>query len=175
MKKLAFLFFAFCATTAFAQDSMFNVGANVGLPMGDIEDAFTLQVGVDAAYLFEVGEGFYAGGTLGYTHFLAEDAESESVTVGGVTIETDAAAGEDAGFIPVAASAMYMFGDSGFYGAADLGYAIAISPDEAEGGIMYLPKVGYNFGGFMLDLGYRGIEVDGGSFSSIQLGVRYGF
>ena len=61
MKKLllctAFAVFAFSNVNA----QNFNVGVNLGLPMGDIKDYSSLNIGVEANYLWQVSEGFDAG------------------------------------------------------------------------------------------------------------------
>lgn len=151
-----------------AQDGHFKVGAHVGLPLGDIKDAFSVNLGVDAAYLWNVADKFSAGVTTGYTTYLGK---TETIDLGGGTrfdIKTP-----DAGFIPVAGTAQYSLTDNLFVGA-DLGYAIYVGSGDADGGFLYQPKFGYQNEKIELYAGYKGISNDG-TFSSINLGFNYKF
>ena len=81
---------------------------------------------------------------------------------------------EAVGFIPVAATAQYSLTDNLFLGA-DLGYGIYTGKGESDGGVYYQPKFGYQNEKIELYAGYKGISVDGGSFSSLNLGFNYKF
>jgi|SRR5690606_3470372 len=137
----------------------FNLGVNVGLPLGDIKDAYTLNIGVEANYLWQVSEEFDAGVTAGYSHYLGD-------SIGGFDID-------DAGFLPIAAAGRFSVSED-FTIGADLGYAIGVSPSGNEGGFYYAPKVQYGVSEALdIVLAYKGVSVDGGSFSSINLGVEF--
>jgi hypothetical protein len=156
MKKIILTAAAvFAFSFANAQDGGFKLGAHVGLPMGDIKDFSSLNIGADVAYVWKVADSFDAGITTGYTTYLGKD-------------------GADAtGFIPVAATGQYAIADNLFLGA-DLGYAVyAGSEDGAKGGFLYQPKFGYKAEKMELYLGYKGISQDGGTFSSVNIGVNY--
>ena len=170
MKKIILTVAAvFVLSFANAQDGGFKVGINAGLPMGDIKDSYSLSVGLDIAYLKSFSDKFQAGLTTGYAHYLGK---SETVDLGfGLSTTVDF---EDGGFIPLAATAQYSVSDNIFLGG-DLGYAIGVSSSENKGGFLYQPKVGYQTEKFELYAGYKGISVDGGSFSSINLGFNYKF
>jgi hypothetical protein len=151
-----------------AQDGHFKVGAHVGLPLGDIKDAASVNLGVDAAYLWNVADKFTAGVTTGYTRYLAK-SQTYNFGMGEVELKAD-----DAGFIPVAGTAQYSISDNLFVGA-DLGYAIYVgSGDGADGGFLYQPKFGYQNEKIELYAGYKGISNEG-TFSSINLGFNYKF
>jgi hypothetical protein len=140
-----------------AQDGNFKLGAHVGLPVGDIEDFSSVNLGVDAAYVWNVADKFSAGVATGYTNFLGKDDY------------------DGVGFIPVAATAQYSLTDNLFLGT-DLGYAIYVGDiDGAEGGFLYQPKFGYQTEKVEVYAGYKGISVDGGTYSSINLGVNFKF
>lgn len=167
MKK-TILTVAFLATALFssAQDSKIKAGLNLGLPMGDIKDAYSFNVGINGSYLFPISDKFYVGGTVGYEHYNGKTIETN---IFGVPVKTEI---KSAGFIPVAASAEYMFNDK-FFGALDLGYAIGIAPSGIDSGFLYQPKIGYAIEKFDFLLGYKAIAVSGGAYSSINLGVAY--
>ena len=151
-----------------AQDGHFKVGAHVGLPLGDIKDASSVNLGVDAAYLWNVADKFTAGVTTGYTTYLAK-SHNYDYGMGSVEVK-----GDDVGFIPVAGTAQYSITDNLFVGA-DLGYAVYVgNGDEVDGGFLYQPKFGYQNEKIELYAGYKGISNDG-TFSSLNLGFNYKF
>lgn len=148
----------FAITSVSAQE--FNLGVNLGLPLGDIKDAYTLNIGVEANYLWQVSDQFDAGISAGYSHYLGD-------SVGGFDID-------DAGFLPIAAAGRLNLSED-FTIGLDLGYAIGISPSGNDGGFYYAPKLQYGVGeSFDIVLAYKGISVDGGTFSSLNLGVEFG-
>ena len=164
MKKL-FLFAAiavFGFTSVNAQE--FRAGVGVGLPSGDVSDSYTLDINLDLSYLWEISDVFQAGVAAGYFHFLGDEIEflGSSIDI------------EDAGFVPIAAAGRFSVSEE-FTLGADLGYAVGLSPDGNEGGFYYAPKVQYGVSE-KIDIvaSYRGVSVDGGSFSSINLGVEFG-
>jgi hypothetical protein len=117
-------------------------------------------LGGDIAYLFETTEVdvfnvFSIGPLVGFSHFFRDN---DNV---------------DFSFIPIAASGRYNFTDE-FFAGADLGFAIGVDKGN-DGGFYYRPKLGYYFGNLALIASYSGIEVDGGSFDSLNLGFEVGF
>ena len=156
MKKIILTVAAvFAFGFANAQDGAFKLGAHVGIPMGDIKDASSLNYGLDAAYVWSVADKFKAGVTTGYDVFSGKD---------GI---------DDITFLPVAATGQYSFSDK-IFGGLDLGYAVGIS-DNNDGGLLYQPKVGYQAEKFEVALGYKGIAVDGITVSAVTLGFNYKF
>lgn len=169
MKKITLSIIAVLAFGfANAQDGHFKVGAHVGLPMGDIKDLSSVNLGVDVAYLWNVADKFSVGATTGYTTYLAK---SHTISSGFVTFDVK---GDDAGFIPVAATAQYSISDNLFVGA-DLGYAIYAGSGDGDGGVIYQPKFGYQTEKIEVYAGYKGISADGLTFSSINVGFNYKF
>lgn len=162
-KSLFFLFMMlFAVTSAFSQ-SNFKIGVNAGIPVGDVEDLATFQLGADVAYLYPVSDLFSVGGLLGYSYYFGDEVNTP---LGNVDVD-------DFSFLPIAASARFGFANSLFVGA-DLGYAIGIDEGN-DGGFYYRPKVGYSFGGVALIASFAGIAEDGGDVSSVNLGVEFGF
>ena len=164
MKKLLFFLFVmlFAVNSAFTQ-SNFKIGVNAGIPVGDVEDVASFQLGADVAYLYPVSELFSVGALAGYSHFFGDDVNTP---LGTVNVD-------DFSFLPIAASARFGFANSLFVGG-DLGYAIGID-DGNDGGLYYRPKVGYSFGPVAVIASFAGIAVDGGDASSVNLGVEFGF
>lgn len=149
-----------------AQDAQFKIGVHAGLPMGDIKDGYSVNLGVDGAYLWNVADQFKAGVTTGYTTYLGK---TETIDLGGFgTMELK---NEAIGFIPVAGTAQYSLTDNLFIGA-DLGYAILVQ-GEGDGGVLYQPKIGYQTEKIELYAGYKGISVEGATASSFNIGLNF--
>jgi len=141
-----------------AQD--IKLGLNLGLPTGDIKDAYTFNLGVNASCLWQVSEEFDAGFIAEYSHFFGDSFDGFDI--------------EDAGFLPIAAAGRINL-SGGFTLGADLGYALGISPEGNDGGFFYQPKVQYGITEKIdILLSYKGISVDGGTFSTINVGVEFG-
>lgn len=166
MKKLflvaiATVGFAFSGT---AQDTKMKIGVDFGMPMGDIKDSASFNLGVNAAYMWNVGEGFDVGAGLSYNMYMAKEYDFM-----GVTVKPD-----NSSFLPVYGTASYSFTDNIFAGA-DLGYAVVLAPSGADGGVYYQPKVGYQAESFEVFVGYKAVSVSGGAFTSVNLGFNYKF
>lgn len=166
MKKLMFsalALFAFGFANA-QDDGGFKAGVHFGLPMGDAGDLYTMNLGLDVGYMWNVAEDFKAGVATGYTMYMGD-----TVDTGFGEVDID-----DAGFIPVAASGQYSIMDNLFLGL-DFGYAVYVgSEDGADGGLYYQPKVGYQTEKIEIFLGYKGISNDG-DISSFGIGAAYKF
>ena len=166
MKKLLLTAVAvFAFGFANAQDTQFKIGANVGLPLGDFKDSYSLAAGLDVAYLWEVSDAFKVGATTGFGTFSGKTTD---YSVGGYSFSVKV---PSFNYIPVAATADFAVSDNLFLGA-DLGYAINASSDGGEGGFLYQPKFGYNAEKFQVYLGYKGIS-NNGTLSSLNLGFAY--
>jgi len=159
MKKTILLLITFLSVCVMnAQD--IKLGLNLGLPTGDIKDFYTLNLGVNASCLWQVSEEFDAGFIVEYSHFFGDSFEGFDI--------------DDAGFLPIAAAGRINL-SGGFTLGADLGYAIGISPEGNDGGFFYQPKVQYGITEKIdILLSYKGISVDGGTFSTINVGVEFG-
>lgn len=170
MKKIILALIAVMAFgLANAQEGSFKVGVHAGLPMGDIKDSYSVNLGLDVAYLWKINDKFSAGATTGYSTYLGKDKKYQILGFSGsVKIP-------DAGFIPVAATGQYSLTDNLFAGV-DLGYAIATGSGDSniKGGFLYQPKFGYQNEKIEVYAGYKGIE-SVGTFSSINLGFNYKF
>lgn len=163
MKKVLFLgAFALLGFVANAQTSgKFKIGANVGIPVGDISNGTSFTIGADAAYQWRIAQNFDLGIASGYQHFFAKE-----FTYNGHNLK-----GSDFGYIPLAASAQYSVTPNFFIGA-DLGYGFVVNTSSDGGGFYYQPKVGYQQDKFEVYLGYKGVS-DMGTISSVNLGFNF--
>lgn len=151
MKKFlcSLIFLAFGFSTTYAQGDI-RLGVNAGIPVGDISDASDFNGGADIAYLMGF-DTFQVGPMVGYNRFFVDEFDDWS-------------------FLPLAATAR--FGLAGLELGADVGYALGLT-DGLDGGFYYRPKIGFSLFGLGLIGSYTGISMDGGTASSINLGVEF--
>lgn len=135
MKKISLLALGLFASLNYAQ-SQFSVGAHIGIPMMDVSDVSSLNLGANISYLHTLSPSFKIGAASGYSHFFVKKF------------------GTDAGYIPIAAKGQYIIPKSKFFIDLDLGYAISIR-NEGKGGFYTYPKVGYQLGSGELYLGLQ--------------------
>ena len=162
MKKgVFFILLSVLAFQIHAQEGL-KAGINLGLPVGDAGDVSGFSIGIDAMYHWNVTDNFNVGIATGFTNAFGKNIDTG---FGNVKIK-------DVQFLPIAASGRFMPSEE-FKVGLDLGYAIGIS-DGNDGGLYYRPIVGYNIStGTELNLSYTGISLDGGSWSTINLGVLF--
>lgn len=163
MKKLILSLTVFLVLGLASLQAQWKIGANAGVPVGDMEEFSNFHLGADVAYLFNVGDKFEAGPMIGYSHYFVEDIEIDGMG----TFEMD-----DAQFLPIAASGRVSLGSTIFLGA-DVGYAVGIS-DGNDGGFYYRPKLGFGIASINIIGSYSGISVDGGNVSSVNVGIEFG-
>jgi|SRR5690625_2334053 len=155
MKRVVgLLIVAFLATNLTMAQNTWRLGANVGLPVGEMDDVTDLQWGADLTYMYELANIVGIGAMVGYSQYIT-DGDFSNVQ-----------------FLPVAASGRIGF-PRGLFIGADLGYAFGLS-DGNDGGVYYRPKLGFNLFGLGLIASYSGVSADGGSFNSVNLGVEFG-
>ena len=135
----------------------FKLGAHIGVPVADAGDVSSFNLGLDAAYMWNVAPSFDLGIASGYTHFIGKSNNGYNF--------------DDFGFIPIAASGKYRFSGSPVSLGLDLGYGIS-TKDGIDGGLYYQPKVAYNFSQGELYLGYQGVSNDF-SVGSVNLGYNF--
>jgi len=165
MKKLlliALFFVAFQFTQA--QEKPMSIDATLGLPMGDVDDASNLFVGVNFTYMFaEVAEDFYIGGRAGYNIYLGEDVDTPLGSM----------SAPDFDFVTLAAVGRYDFTEN-IFGRLDVGYAIGLE-DSAEGAFFLEPRAGYFTYDFDIFAFYQNIFDSDFSFGAVGVGFAYKF
>ena len=173
MKKIVLSLIAVMAFGfANAQEGKFKAGVHAGLPMGDVKDAYSVNLGADVAYMWKITDKFSVGATTGFSTYLAKDITYTTIVMNPYPVMQEATMkGKNASFIPVAGTAQYSLADKFFVGA-DLGYAISVG--DGDGGFLYQPKVGYQNEKIELYLGYKGIS-NNGTCSSLNVGFNYKF
>ena len=160
MKRLVLIMcFALIGSTAVQAQSGLRVGANIGLPVGDIEEVSNFQAGADLAYMVGVADLISLGPKIGYTRFFMDEDD-----FGGLEVD-------DPAFLPIAATGRVSL--VGFFVGTDLGYAVGLN-DGNDGGFYYRPHVGFSLGLIGLIGSYTGISRDGGSIGSVNIGIEFG-
>lgn len=161
MKKLVFVVFLAILGlgTVNAQQGTLNGGFNIGLPTGDTSNVSSFTVGGELNYMFPIASGFTLGPSVQYTHYFGKEIAGNSV---------------DSSFLPISAAARFNVSEK-FVLGANLGYAVGLSPSGNDGGFYYRPVVGYKIGKTsQLNLSFSGISKNGGTVSSVNLGVMFG-
>ena len=164
MKRLLLLsmLFLICGTTLSAQTTSLKLGAHAGLPVGDMNNAYSYNAGADLSYLVGIAGIVEFGAQVGYMHYFQDSGEE-----GDVSWE-----GDDSSYVPLAGSGRIDMGP--VFAGLDLGYALGLE-DGNDGGFYYRPKIGFGFLGLTLVGSYSGISADGIEVNSINLGLEFGF
>lgn len=159
MKKLLFIaMLALGFSTVNAQEGSFNVGANLGFATGDVSDAYSLVLDLEANYLFDLSDEFSVGPSLSYVTFIPKSDYNDFL--------------EAVSFLPIDAAIRYNASEQ-FTIGADLGYALSLEED-GEGGFNYRPLVGYNVSeNIMIQAAYNAITNDG-TASFFSVGAVFG-
>lgn len=160
MKKLFLVsMLALCSLMMNAQESKFFAGVNVGIPSGDVSDLYSVSFGADVNYMFNSNFGV----AVAYQSF-----SGKTISILGTDMKIPSAS-----FLPIAAVGRYNLSDV-FVLGADVGYAVGMSPEGNDGGFYYKPILAYAVASNVsLNVHYSGIGVDGGTFSSLGLGVMF--
>lgn len=160
---LPILFFS-AITAAFAQEG-FKLGAQAGLPIGDLNDQIGVVVGADVGYMWAPGKIMDLGIKAGFLYGFAEKFRP----VEGVTVDLPSLQ-----FAPIAASVRFWPGKSFSFGG-DVGQAFGLN-DGNEGGFYYRPQIGFQVGPQSeLNFSYTSISGDNGDWTTITLGYVYTF
>ncbi|WP_299362718.1 outer membrane beta-barrel protein [Winogradskyella sp.] len=143
----------------------YGIGLNAGVTVGDFEDAYSSNIGIDLFYLYSISERFYLGGSTGFANYFGEEINR----LGSGTIELD-----DAQFIPLAGSVRFS-PFRNFLVGADVGYAFGVNEGN-DGGFYASPRLTYMVNGNMpIFIGYRTISFEDDNLGSIQFGIGYRF
>ncbi|PZF74865.1 hypothetical protein [Taibaiella soli] len=140
------------------RNSWLKIGANVGVPVGNISDYSSFTAGLELKGQFLETPHLGIGLTTGYNHYFAKNGF------------------QDFGTIPLGAFIRYYPRSKGFFAGLDLGYSFVTGYDGATGGFYLKPQLGYhnynwNFFGYFNDV-FRSTD-DGGDIGSVGVGATY--
>ncbi|WP_231424551.1 MULTISPECIES: outer membrane beta-barrel protein [Pedobacter] len=152
----------FFTTNVNAQSKNLGIGLNVGVPTSD---AYSIAIGGDLRYQFNVDKQLSIPVTAGYTHLSGKEIGNTGVNYSSF------------GYIPVKVGAKYFFNESGagLYGLAELG--AGFGTNEGSGtSFVYSPAIGYAWSnGIDLGAKYEGLARNGNSTGYVGLRIAYGF
>ena len=146
----------------------FKAGAHVGIPIVNIDFGYSVNLGVDIAYLWKLNNTVELGATTGFSNYFSKE---ETVSYMGTSQVFEF---EDVQIIPIAATAKFNLTPKFFLGA-DLGYAFFLNENADTGALYYQPIVGLDIKQSELYLAYKGMAKDGTGIGSINLGYAYNF
>ena len=150
------------ASTVSAQTTDIKLGAHAGLPVGDMNDAYSYNAGVDLSYMVGIAGIVEFGALVGYMHYFEDTGEE-----GDQSWESN-----DSSYIPLAGSGRIDMGP--VFAGMDIGYALGLNEGN-DGGFFYRPKIGFGFLGLTLVGSYSGISANGIEVNSINLGLEFSF
>ena len=145
-------------------NSWLKVGANVGAPVGVIDDVTTFSLALDVSGQFMRTDNFGLGITSGYNHYFRENYnENSNKTVQGI------------GVIPAELMFRYYPYPEGFFAGADLGYSFIVN-SPIQGGFSMRPHLGYHNYDWNFFAYYNHVyTVDSRDVQSIGVGATYNF
>ena len=155
MKKSVLVILVVCTFSSKAQNrdgGGLYLGANIGIPLSATFDLASFNYGFDAAYLIDVTGHLEVGPLVGYSHFVGDGTyrydDDDFIIIRDY---------KDVGFVPIAVSGRFYFGNRRFFGGADLGFALNVSGD-AKNGFFGRAKFGFDLGKINLIASFSGIS-----------------
>ena len=150
--------FLIFGTGLFAQEG-FKIGFQGGLPINEYNDVLGVVIGVDAGYMWALGEVVDLGVAVGFVNGFPEKfREDTSIDLPNIQ------------FVPLAASVRVWPSNSFSFGL-DAGQAIGLNEGN-DGGLYYRPIIGYLMGAATeVNLSYTGISIKDQPWATVTLGV----
>ncbi|MFK5974029.1 MAG: hypothetical protein QM485_12230 [Flavobacteriaceae bacterium] len=153
----------FVGMGSYAQQG-FKIGIQGGIPVGDFNNKVGVVIGVDAGYMYALGEVIDLGVTTGFIHGFPEKFQTGTVLADLPNVQ----------FVPIAGS-IRLWPSNSFSLGVDVGQAFGIN-DGNKGGLYYRPLIGFLLGPQTeLNLSYTGINLEGDSWSTANIGILYTF
>ena len=156
---IAILTVMLTCSTAFSQ---FKIGPNIGIPLFDASDYYSLEAGIDLLYLF--GDNPDAllkfGVASGFYNYFGDEIDGFDI--------------DDSQFIPIAGAARIIVLKTLVVGP-DIGYAVGIS-DDSEGAFYWKLVAGIDLGNVIeLTAFVHGIPESGFTYGAAGLGLLFEF
>lgn len=142
----------------------FGAGLNSGIVIGEFDNQYRTNLGIDLFYLYGISDKLSIGITTGFTNYFGEETNISGLTT---TVS-------DIQYIPVASTFRFSPIKNLLFGA-DIGFAISLN-EQNDSGFYASPRITYLFNKkFPFFLGYRLIDLNGDNLDAIQLGIGYKF
>ncbi|MDR6338634.1 hypothetical protein HNQ91_001685 [Filimonas zeae] len=146
------------STEVTSRNSWLKIGANVGVPVGDLSDYSSLALGLDLKGQIMTTNHIGAGITTGYNHFFAKEGL------------------KDFGTIPLGAFLRYYPQSKGFFLGTDVGYSFLTGVEDGKGGFYVRPELGYHNYDWNIFGFYNGVlrgDDNGGNIQHVGIGFTY--
>lgn len=163
MKRILILITLMACYGPLSAQQGFKLGVQGSLPVNsETNNTVSLAVGVNAGYMFALGEVVDFGPMVGFINGFPEKFDNGGIDLPHVQ------------FAPLAASVRIWPSNSVTFGL-DGGYALGLN-DGNDGGFYYKPILGFLFGPQTeLSISYTGIETDTASWATVNFGILYTF
>jgi hypothetical protein len=153
----------FFSTNVNAQTNpRFGVGINLGAPTSD---AYSVAIGADLRYQFDLSKQLSVPLTAGYTHLVGKEIGNSGINF------------DDFGYIPAKVGLKYYFNESGtgVYGLGEVGAGFGTKSGSGTS-FVYSPALGYSFGsGLDLAAKYEGLSKNSVNTGYVGIRLAYGF
>ena len=144
------------------EKSHFGLGINGGVTIGDYDDTYSSNMGIDIIYLYSLSSKFHVGFTTGFANYFGKEIENEFQPI----TEFD-----DLQIVPITAS-LRISPFKNFLGGVDIGYATTLD-SEIGGGFYASPRATYLIQGKIpVFAGFRMISLDE-RLNAVQFGIGY--
>lgn len=147
----------------------FNAGVELGLPLGDFSDIYSLGVGATVQANYQLNPKIDLTLNTGYLNYFGKKIGATNVNYGNL------------GVIPVLAGARYWLTEN-IYGAAQLGISFwsingtaSATNASSENNFTWSPAIGYRVSKFDISLKYNSINASESSLNSLGLRAAYNF
>ena len=160
----------FCSQTMAQGKPSLSIGAELGIPVGDLNNTQKIGVGgsLKAAFPLFDGGAFTLSG--GYISFSGDEYNGP----GNLIVKRPAL-----NFIPIKAGLKYQFAPGGFYMEPQLGYTAISTPNDntsAKGGFTYAYNIGYMINNqFDISTRYEGVSRNNSNLNHIGFRLAYNF
>ena len=175
MKKLilcvAFLYSGLSNVNA--QESNLSIGGHIGVPIGDLSNAYNFNLGFDVSYYWRINGILKTGITTGFSNYFGKNIKNSTFFDDDDNSPVEIRM-KDRQIIPVAGIVKFNVANELFIGG-DVGYAFFLGDSDDTGAFYYQPKVGYEIKQKEIYLAYKAMTKDGDTIRSINLGFAYNF
>ncbi len=183
MRKIKFLLLSLtvlAATNSFAQDDKkedgpaISIGAEVGIPLGDLKTTYSVGIGGSVKAAIPVFEGGAFTINAGYMTFSGKSFQTLTGFDANLNPIYGSAKLQSLGMIPIKAGLRFSISE-GFYGEPQLGYTL-YSGSGSSGAFTYAANLGYVINK-MVDISarYEAASKNSSTLSFIGARVAYSF
>ncbi|MCT4665073.1 MAG: hypothetical protein N4A45_07560 [Flavobacteriales bacterium] len=166
MKKVLFILTIFLSQISLAQHDVLQVGAYLGVPLGDAGEVSKLGIGAEATYILNPENALGFGVTSGISYFSGKTMITKH---DGLTYSSKL---DNASYLPFLASVRYQLVKNLVIGV-DAGYTLGLGKN-IRNGFQYQPRISYQLSDvFRVNSFYSRLAVKGGTWQILGVGVAF--